>query len=54
MTVFQVLVSLTLFEILFYSWQQLPFTCSFVPGAQPLVGLLAKYMALLTLCPWYP
>ena len=48
MTVFQVLVSLTLFEILFYSWQQLPFTCSYVPGKKPLVGLLAKYMALLT------
>jgi hypothetical protein len=48
MTVFQLLVSLTLFEILFYSWQQLPFTCSFAPGSRPLVGLFAKYMALLT------
>lgn len=48
MTTLQVLVSLTLFELLFYSWQQLPFTCSFVPGKKPLAGLLAKYMALLT------
>ena len=48
MTVFQLLVSLTLFELVFYSWQQLPFTCSFAPGTQPLIGLLAKYMALLT------
>jgi hypothetical protein len=32
----QVLISLTLFNCLFYGWQQLPFTCSYVPGKRPM------------------
>ena len=47
MTVLQLLVSLSIFEVLFYSWQKLPFTCSFIPGERPLVGIVAKYMAML-------
>lgn len=47
MTVLQLLVSLSIFEALFYSWQKLPFTCSYVPAERPLVGVVAKYIALL-------
>jgi hypothetical protein len=47
MTVLQLLVSLSIFEVLFYSWQKLPFTCSYIPGERPLVGIVAKYMAML-------
>jgi putative ABC transport system permease protein len=47
MTVMQLLVSLTAFELLFYSWQQLPFTCSYVPGKRPLVSLLATWIGVL-------
>jgi hypothetical protein len=47
MTVLQLLVSLSIFELLFYSWQKLPFTCSYIPGERPLVGVVAKYMAML-------
>jgi len=47
MTVLQVLVSLGFFEILFHSWQQLPFTCSYLPGKRPLVAILAMYVGVL-------
>jgi hypothetical protein len=47
MTILQLLVSLSIFEALFYSWQKLPFTCSYVPAERPLVGVVAKYVALL-------
>ena len=47
MTALQLLVSLSTFEVLFYSWQKLPFTCSYIPGERPLVGIVAKYMAML-------
>jgi putative ABC transport system permease protein len=47
MTVLQALVSLTLFDLLFYGWQQLPFTCSYVPGKRPMVTIVAGYMAAL-------
>lgn len=48
LTVLQVLVSLTMFDLLFDSWQQLPFTCSYSPGKRPLVAVLAKYFVVLT------
>jgi hypothetical protein len=32
------MLSVTTFEILFQSWQQLPFTCSYRPGKRPLVS----------------
>jgi len=47
MTVLQILVSLTAFELLFYSWQQLPFTCSYTPGKRPLSLVLGAYFATL-------
>ena len=47
MTVLQALVSLTLFDLLFYGWQQLPFTCSYVPGKRPMVTIVAGYMGAL-------
>jgi len=47
MTVLQVLVSLSIFEILFESWQSLPFTCSYLPGKRPLVAILASYVGAL-------
>jgi len=49
MTVLQALVSLSAFELLFYSWQQLPFTCSYVPGKDSLMGLLASWLVVLCL-----
>jgi hypothetical protein len=45
MTVLEVVVSLTMFEMRFQSWQQLPFTCSYAPGKRPLVMLLAGWLA---------
>lgn len=47
MTALQVPLSLAMFEVLFYSWQKLPFTCSYVPGDRPLAGIVAKYLAML-------
>jgi hypothetical protein len=47
MTILQVLISLTMFEILFYSWQKLPFTCSYDPGERSMVAIIAKYIAVL-------
>lgn len=47
MTVLQVLVTMLAFEILFYSWQQLPFTCSYVPGKRPLAGIVGGYILAL-------
>ncbi len=49
MIALQALVSLSAFELLFYSWQQLPFTCSYVPGKRPLVRLLACWIVVLGL-----
>jgi len=46
-TVFQVVVSLTIFDLLFDGWQQLPFTCSYVPGKRPMVAIAAGYMGAL-------
>ena len=48
MTILQLLVSLSMFEALFYSWQKLPFTCSHIPGERPLIGLVARYLAMLS------
>jgi hypothetical protein len=42
-----VLLSLTLFEMLFYSWQQLPFTCSYTPGKRPLILIVGGYLGVL-------
>jgi hypothetical protein len=45
MMTLQALVSLTIFELLFYNWQQLPFACSYAPGKKPLTSVIGKYMA---------
>ena len=47
MTLLQVFASLTMFEVLFQSWQQLPFTCSYRPGKRPLVTIVLGYGAML-------
>ena len=47
MTSLQLLISLTMFERLFYSWQQLPFTCSYTPGKRPLILILGGYLGVL-------
>lgn len=47
MTALQVLLSLILFDLLFYGWQQLPFTCSYVPGKRPMVAIVAAFMGAL-------
>jgi hypothetical protein len=47
MMVLQVIVSLTLFDLLFYGWQQPPFACSYVPGRRPMVAIVAGYMGVL-------
>jgi Na+-transporting NADH:ubiquinone oxidoreductase subunit NqrE len=43
----QLLITLSIFELLFHSWQKLPFTCSYVPGQRPLVAIVAGYIAVL-------
>jgi hypothetical protein len=47
MTSLQILISLTIFELLFYSWQQLPFACSYTPGKRPLILVLGGYLGVL-------
>lgn len=47
MSVLQVLASLTMFEVLFANWQQLPFTCSYLPGKRPVMATVARALALL-------
>ena len=47
MLTLQVLASLTIFEILFADWQQLPFTCSYLPGKRPLMATVARILASL-------
>jgi hypothetical protein len=37
MTIFQVVVALSTFDVLFNSWQQLPFACTYVPGKRSLL-----------------
>lgn len=45
MAAMQALASLAIFEMLFYSWQQLPFTCSYAPGKKPLSSIVGRYLA---------
>ncbi len=45
----QLLVSLSIREVQFYSWQQLPFTCSYRPGKRPLPAVMGSYLVLLCL-----
>jgi hypothetical protein len=43
----QMLLTMGIFELLFYSWQQLPFACSYTPGKRSLMSILAGYLAML-------
>jgi hypothetical protein len=43
----QALVSLSIFEMLFYNWQQLPFACSYAPGKRPLASIVGRYLGAL-------
>src|SRR5204863_5040983 len=47
MTTLQLLAALVIFEMLFYSWQQLPFTCSYTPGRSSLIASLGTWLAVL-------
>jgi hypothetical protein len=47
MVVLQVLVSCCGFELLFNGWQQLPFTCSYVPGKSQLATVIAWWVFVL-------
>jgi len=47
MIALQFLTSLAIFETLFYSWQQLPFACSYVPGKRPAVSIVSAYIVVL-------
>jgi len=47
LTALQLLISLSIFELQFYSWQKLPFTCSHIPAGRPLVVVVGSYMAVL-------
>jgi hypothetical protein len=47
MMTLQIIASLAMFEVLFYSWQQLPFTCSYVPGKKSPVMIVTSYIAVL-------
>ena len=45
--VLQLLIALAAFEIVFQTWQQLPFTCSYVPGRTTLMHFLAAWLLIL-------
>ncbi len=47
LAILQLLITLCLFELLFHSWQKLPFTCSYIPGKRPLVAIVGGYIAVL-------
>jgi hypothetical protein len=47
MMTLQIVASFTIFEVLFYNWQQLPFTCSYVPGKRSPVMVVTSYIAVL-------
>lgn len=46
MLAMQLLISLTLYEALFYGWQQLPFACSYLPGKRSVVNILSSYLVV--------
>ena len=47
MTVLQIVVAMFLFEVLFSSWQQLPFACSYLPGKKPMIAIVSSYILIL-------
>ena len=49
MVALQVLFSLAVFEMLFYSWQQLPFACSYLPGRKSILNIVCGYFVVLVI-----
>jgi hypothetical protein len=49
MVILQVLLTLIVFESLFYGWQQLPFTCSYLPGQRSVVNIVSTYFVVLVI-----
>ncbi len=49
-SVLQLLVTFAVFEVMFQSWQKLPFTCGYVPGKRPLLSVLIGYLVVLGVC----
>jgi hypothetical protein len=47
MVALQLVTSLIVFEATFYSWQQLPFACSYRPGQRSTVNIILSYLAVL-------
>lgn len=47
MAAVELLATLVMFELLFWDWQRLPFTCTYVPGKRPLVGIVSAWLILL-------
>jgi hypothetical protein len=45
MIALQLLVSLTMFEVIFGNWNQLPFACSYRPGKRPVMAVMARSLA---------
>ena len=45
MLTLQLLASLTMFEVIFGNWQQLPFACSYRPGKRPVMAIMARSLA---------
>lgn len=47
MTILLMLTSLAMFDVIFYSWQQMPFTCAYEPGEKQLVSTLAGWLGVM-------
>jgi hypothetical protein len=47
MVVLQAIISLAVFDIHFYDWQQMPFACSYIPGRKSMIGLVGGWIAVL-------
>jgi hypothetical protein len=43
--------ALLCYEMMFFSWEKLPFTCSYLPGKKPMLALALSLLGLLTALP---
>ena len=50
MMTLQALVALSIFELLFNGWQQLPFACSYSPGKRPMASIVWRYLGAIFFC----
>jgi hypothetical protein len=48
-TIFQLVVALSAFDVLFNGWQQLPFTCTYFPGKRSLMAIAGFWLEALGL-----